>query len=121
MLEVCRKSAADALFHVEASYIDGTVENLLLKVRDMVYEGYPLISHPLPSSIRMFYSPYRSVILGAAPGSLDPWHAETAEECLKKYRQITGRRTPDKINAEAYQWMDMQLLAAALAEPRPFA
>ena len=107
----------------ETVYVDGDVESLLLKVRDMVYEGYPLLSHPLPASIRMIYSPYRSVMLGADSGKLDPWHAETIEDSLRKYRLGTEHRildSPDSANDEKYKWMDMQLLSAALKEPLPF-
>ena len=103
-------------------YVDGSVENLLLKVRNMVHEGYPLLSHPLPASIRMIYSPYRSVVLGAVSGGgkPDPWHVEVIEDSLMKYRRSTEHRIPDSANDEEYKWMDMQLLTAALKEPRPF-
>ena len=104
---------------VEVRYIDCDTEELLVSVRDMVYEGYPLMSHPLPSSIRMIYSPYRSVVLGAEAGAPDSWHVGIAEESLRKYRQNTGHRALDKISAEAgesYRWMDAQLLSVALKE-----
>ena len=104
----------------EICYAEGDIQGLLLKVRDMVYKGHPLVSHPLPASIRMIYSPYRSVILGAVTGSLDPWHAEIAEESLRQYRQSTGHRTPDTANTRDYEWMDMQLLSSALEETQPF-
>ena len=87
----------------------------------MIYEGYQLLSHPLPASIRTISSPYRSIMLGAISRKLDPWHAEVAEESLRKYRQTMEHRVPDKTNAEDFAWIDMQLLSAALKEPRPFA
>jgi len=118
--EACGKNATDDFFRVEARYVDGDVEHLLLKVRDMVHEGYPLLSHPLPASIRMIYSPYRSVMLGASIGELDLWYAETIEDSLRKYRRGTEYRIPTRVNDEDYKWMDMHLLSAALKEPRPF-
>jgi len=107
-------------FGVEICYAKEDVLRLLQRVRDMIYEGYPLLSHPLPASIRAIYSPYRSVMVGAVLGKLDPWHTEIAEESVRKYRQIMGRRTADKANAD-YAWMDLQLLLATLKEPRSFA
>ena len=116
-----RESAACTRSCVEVCYVAGDVLSLMLRVRDMIYEGYPLLGHPLPASIRIIYSPYRSVMVGAALGELDPWHAEVVEESLRKYRQTMARRTPDEGNAKDYAWVDLQLLAAALKEPRPFA
>jgi len=108
-------------FGVEICYSEEDALRLLQRVRDLVYEGYPLLSHPLPASIRIIYSPYRSVMVGVVSGKLDPWHTEMVEESVRKYRQTMEHRTPDKANAEDYAWMDMQLLSAALKEPRPFA
>ena len=45
-------------------FVEGSYEDVLIKVRDLVYEGVELISHPLTASMRMLYSPYRSIILG---------------------------------------------------------
>ena len=59
-------------------------------------------------------------MVGAVSGKLDPWHTEMVEESVRKYRQTMGQRTPDTANAKDYAWMDMQLLSAALKEPRPF-
>ena len=118
--EACGENGTNAFFRVEVHYVDGDVELLLLKVRDMVYEGYPLLSHPLPSSMRMIYSPYRSVMLGANIEELDPWHAETIEDSLWKYRRSTENRIPNIVNDEDYKWADMQLLLATLKEPRSF-
>ena len=118
--EACKKNAENVFFRVETHYVDGDVELLLLKVRDMVYEGYPLLSHPLPASMRMIYSPYRSVMLGAGIEELDPWHAETIEGSLRKYRRSTENRISNRINDEDYKLVDMQLLLATLKEPRSF-
>ena len=114
------ENAADVFSRVEICYVDGDVESLLLKIRDMVYEGYPLLSHPLPSSMRMIHSKYRSVLLGTRRGELDPLHAEIAEDSLGKYRRAAGHRIPENANDDEYKWLDMQLLSATLKEPRPF-
>jgi len=119
--DIYSKNGSHMGFGVEICYLAVEVLNLLEKVRDLIYEGYPLLSHPLPASIRIIYSPYRSVMIGAVSGKLDPWHAEMAEESVRKYRQTMGYRTPDNTNAEDYAWMDEQLLSTALKESRPLA
>ncbi len=45
-------------------FVEGSYEDVLIKVRDLIYEGIELISHPLGASMRMLYSPYRSIIVG---------------------------------------------------------
>lgn|GEM_PF-457520 len=118
--EAYRANSDAETFVAEIRWFDGDAEEILVKARDLVYEGYPLISHPLPASIRMIYSPYRSVVLGADAGALDAWHTGIIEESLAKYRQNTGHRTPDKKNAESYKWMDAQLLSVAIREFKLF-
>jgi hypothetical protein len=38
-------------------FIEGTVEDVLVKTRNLVQIGNSLITHPLPASIRMMYTP----------------------------------------------------------------
>ena len=45
-------------------FVEGAFRDVLVTVRDMVYRGYELITHPLFASSRMMFSPYRTVILG---------------------------------------------------------
>ena len=104
----------------DVKYFEGDAEALLIAVRDKIHSGCSLISHPLPASIRMIYSPYRTVILGAKGNKPDARHIEVIESSIIKYRQITEHRISDDANGEAYQWIDLQLFYAALKEPLPF-
>ena len=107
-------------FCPDVKYLECSAEALLIAVRDKVHSGYSLISHPLAASIRMIYSPYRTVILGAKEEKPDIHHIEVIESSIIKHRQITEHRISDDANSEAYQWIDLQLLYAALKEPLPF-
>ncbi|MGI6405895.1 MAG: GrdX family protein [Syntrophaceticus sp.] len=95
-------------------YIDGNVEQTLIKVRDMVYEGYELISHPLPASLRMLFSPYRSIVIGKKQKKVDFMQAEIAEESIHKYNTHMNSRQKDEVNSEGYQMVDLILLESAL-------
>lgn len=97
-------------------YIDGTVEQTLIKVRDMVYEGYELVSHPLPASLRMLFSPYRSIIIGKKQKKVDFMQAEIAEESINKYNTHMNSRQMDEVNSEGYQMVDLILLESALKD-----
>lgn len=48
----------DNTINIEGEYLD-----VLYKVRDLTHLGYSLVTHPLAASIRMFYSPVRSVVM----------------------------------------------------------
>ncbi|MEL7566692.1 MAG: GrdX family protein [Dehalobacterium sp.] len=97
-------------------FIDGSVEETLIKVRDMVHQGYELISHPLAASLRMMYSPYRSVILGKCQTKVDFLYAEIIEDSIIKYKRHTDHRKKDAANSDDYQKVDLILLESALSE-----
>lgn len=98
-------------------FIDGSVEKILIKVRDMVHEGYELISHPLAASLRMIYSPYRSVIVGNYQAKVvDFLSAEIIEDSIIKFKRLTDHRKMDIANNADYQTVDLNLLESALSE-----
>lgn len=96
--------------------INGSVEETLIRVRDMVHQGYELISHPLAASLRMMYSPYRSVILGKRHENVDFLCAEIIEDSIIKYKRHTDHRKKDMANRDDYQRIDLILLESALSE-----
>ncbi len=49
-------------------YLLKVLLDVLIKVRDLVHEGVELVSHPLGASIRMLFSPYRSIVVGGRKG-----------------------------------------------------
>jgi len=66
-----KQSTSKGKISENVHFIDGSVEQVLIRVRDLVHEGYELITHPLPASLRIMFSPYRSVIIGQKKGSTD--------------------------------------------------
>lgn len=95
-------------------FIDGSVEQVLIKVRDMVHKGHEMISHPLPASLRILFSPYRSVIIGGNNGGIDPLQVEIVENSILKYKRHMDVREVDQENDEDYQMIDLVLLESAL-------
>lgn len=96
--------------------VDGSAEETLIKVRDLVHEGYELIGHPLAASLRMLFSPVRSVILGKKLTKVDYFSAEIIEASISKYKRHMDFRKTDTANVEDYKMIDLILLEAALAE-----
>jgi hypothetical protein len=97
-------------------FVEGSTEETLIKVRDLVHEGYELISHPLAASLRMLFSPFRSVILGKKLTKVDYFSAAIIEDSIIKYKRHMDFRKTDAANAEDYKMIDLILLEAALDE-----
>ncbi|MDO0825978.1 GrdX family protein [Desulfosporosinus nitroreducens] len=97
-------------------FVDGSVEETLIMVRDKVHSGYELISHPLAASLRMMFSPFRSVILGKKSNKIDVFSAEIIEDSIIKYKRHMDFRKKDSANCEDYKMIDLILLESAIHE-----
>ena len=98
-------------------FIDGTFRDVLIKVRDMVYSGYELLTHPLFASLGMMFSPYRSVILGEKLERPSEEHSIMAENAVITYDQATAMRNPKPAEFnDDYAFMDRSLYLSALEE-----
>lgn len=97
-------------------FVEGSYEDVLIKVRDLVYKGVELISHPLGASMRMLYSPYRSIIVGEKNKVVDPFHIEIIENSIINYRKNLEGRKVDWIHADDYALIDNELLKSTLKD-----
>lgn len=97
-------------------FVEGSYEDVLIKVRDLVYEGEELVSHPLTASIRMLYSPYRSIILGNKNSKVDPFHMEIIENSIIDYRKNLKDRKVDWKNKDDYALIDYELLKSTFRD-----
>lgn len=96
-------------------FVEGTVEDVLVKTRNLVQSGDSLITHPLPASIRMMYTPFRSIVVGQGASSRSDFlQLEIAEESITKYRRIIDYRKVDIKNNKDYENLDLWLLESAL-------
>lgn len=100
----------------ETCFVEGGFEDVLLKVRDLVHSGHELISHPLGASIRMFFSPYRSIVVGAKVKDKNNLYVETIENSIENYRKNMKDREPDIKNKKDYELIDEELLHSSLEE-----
>lgn len=101
-------------------FVKGDSEKLLLKVRDMIYEGHELISHPLGASLRMMFSPYHSVIVTEEIVLLNEFHVEIISKSIENYKNTMGVRKEDIKNANDYARIDYLLLENAFKEGMSF-
>ena len=100
----------------DALFIEGSFRDVLVKVRDMVYDGYELVTHPLFASLGMMWSPYRSVILGEKRDKATDFEMETVEASIRSYDQVTEGRVRFPEHDDDYAYMDRSLYLSALEE-----
>lgn len=99
--------------YAETMEVEGDFLDVLIRVRDLVHKGYRPINHPLPASIRMFYSPVRSIIVKK---EINDKSIEIIENSIANYRKTMGVRTPDHANYDDYEVIDKKLLTASMEE-----
>ena len=89
-------------------------EEVLIKVRDMVYDRHILLTHPQASSLKPNQTPYRSVVL-YPQGNEDNMKAILLiEKCLETFKQwqnisLTPENYSDKI-AEDFKVIDLSII-----------
>lgn len=98
----------------DVRFIEGSFLDVLIEVRNLVHEGCELISHPLGASIRMLFSPYRSIIVGQKNEKIDPFYVETIENSIINYKKNMKFRKVDTENGDDYALIDKELLKATL-------
>ena len=97
-------------------FIEGTFMDVLIKVRDMIYLGHELITHPLGASIRMLFSPYRSILVGDKTDNNNEVFIRTIESSIENYNKHMEVRKPDIENSSDYAVIDKELIVSAIKE-----
>lgn len=87
-------------------------EDTLKKVRDRVYEGHRLLSHPLSGSVKPNETPYKSVMVSEEIEGLDTWSMEIIENAIHSCGKFQFRS--DKYRPEVYE--DFRLIDCTLIE-----
>ena len=80
----------------EAIYINGDMHALYQKVRDFVYVGHKLHTHPLSASIGMLHSPVKTIIL-SDDKHFDQSSMKIISESIQKYNILIGKRQTEKL------------------------
>lgn len=105
---------------IDYVFIEGNFLDVLVIVRNLIHMGHKLISHPLGASIRIMFSPVRSILLSDEKYDLDILSMEVIESSIDKYKATMENRNIDFRNKEDYEFIDIELLKSALDEARMF-
>lgn len=98
------------------SFVEGNMRAVLIKARNLVHNGSELVTHPLGASLRMLFSPYRSMVIEEKEATINYDHLETIENSIVKYDQHMGVRKEDTVHSEDYAIIDFKLLESAFNE-----
>lgn len=104
------KGAEDVIF------VDGTFRDVLVKVRDLVYSGHELVSHPLFASSRMMFSPFRTVLVGDKLQRPSDFECEVIEDAIAQYDVATAHRNRQPQHDKDYAYLDYSLYQSTLEE-----
>ncbi len=100
--------------YLDVEYLDTDFRGILIKARDYIHLGYTLEHHPLPASIRMLFSPYRTIILSKKEDIEES--TIIIEKSIEKYDMTLGERTPDYKNGKDYEIIDRNLMESTVKE-----
>lgn len=107
-------SVSESYHNDDVIFIEGSYEDVLIKVRDLVHSGIELIDSPLGASIRMLLSPYRSILVGTEKKAMNTDQVLLIEQSILNYRTLTQRRKSEPQHANDYALVDKELLKASI-------
>lgn len=93
-------------------YLDVSYEEILKRVRDYIYKGHALLSHPLSGSIKPNETPYKSVMVSEKAAQTDFQSVEIIEKAIATCLKFAPR--PVKYKPEVYE--DFQMVDRTLIE-----
>ncbi|MFW5873675.1 MAG: GrdX family protein [Bacillota bacterium] len=91
------------------------LDEVLIKTRDLVHQGYNLITHPLAGSVKPWANPFRTIVL-EEDDQLNMRSLEIMEGSLQKYNQFKEdleEKKPENLSEAVkkdYQLIDYDLI-----------
>lgn len=100
----------------EINHMDISLEQVLVKAREMVHMGHKLLSHPLSGSVKPYETPYKSIMLSQKKDKLDMESLEIIEQSIavcEKFK-MPKRTYPEKTLMD-FQLIDFTLIDGAVS------
>ena len=99
----------------DVDYADITYREILCKVRDMIYEGHKLLTHPLSGSVKRNETPYESMLDAKKTGKMDVQDASIIENSIITADKFSVKfpEMPQSVR-EDFQLIDSTLIRSAL-------
>lgn len=98
-----------------ADYVSGSLRDVFTAARDRVHLGARLISHPLAGSVKPNETPYKSIVLSTAKGTLDTGSLSLMEDAIAVLERMPPK---DRVYTDCmhrdYQAIDLDLIDSAM-------
>lgn len=92
-----------------------TYREVLVLVRDLVYAGHRLYTHPLAGSVKPNETPYKSVVVSRLPKGMEADEAMLMASSIETFDKFTPRkRVLTEQMHKDFQLIDYTLLCGAL-------
>ncbi|MBR0025632.1 MAG: GrdX family protein [Clostridia bacterium] len=101
--------------HYPVRLVEGGYKDVLIAVRDLVYQGHTLYTHPLAGSVKPNETIYRSIAVSKKPRGLSAEFSELISNSLAAFEKFTPRQRilTDKLKKD-FQLVDLALIAGAM-------
>ena len=99
----------------DVDYADITYREILCKVREKIYEGHKLLTHPLSGSVKPNETPYKSILVAKKTGKMDVQDASIIENSIITADKFSVKfpEMPQSVREE-FQLIDSTLIRSAL-------
>lgn len=100
----------------EVIYLELSYEELLKVVRDRIYEGHRLLTHPLSGSVKPKETPYKSVLISERKEKVDRESVRLIENAILVCQKFQDKSKYYKEEVyKDFQLVDWTLLESGLA------
>ena len=72
-------------------FIDGGIQDVMEKLRDMIHKGSKLLTHPLSGSVKPGQTPYKSVMIHVVEGNVDADSLLMIEDAIDNCKKFVKR------------------------------
>lgn len=101
---------------LEVIYLELSYEELLKVVRDRIYEGHRLLTHPLSGSVKPKETPYKSVLISERKEKVDGESVRLIENAILVCQKFQDKSKYYKEEVyKDFQLVDWTLLESGLA------
>ncbi len=96
-------------------YADITYREILVKVRDLVYAGHRMYTHPLSGSVKPNETPYKSIVVSKKPKGMEELEASIISDAIVTFDKFKpmNREFPERVLKD-FRLIDYTLLCGAV-------
>jgi len=94
-------------------YIESSLVDVLIRVRDHAHRGHALLTHPLTGGLKPNDTPYKSILVSEACGEIDEQSVRIIEDSVLIAQGFPHRHIPERY-LQDLQTVDLSLIRAAV-------